>query len=105
MTLNIFYNIFCIVKILHIHLRYNKNKYMISKNNEGGHINLFDRAEKIYVRFKLSENKDTWERWASKTKKNWVKTHQALTLEEVVTFQEEIVNDNFKNFFNIIMKK
>jgi ribosomal protein S10 len=78
---------------------------MNSKNNEGGPINLFNREEKIYVRFKLSENKDKWERWVSKTKKDWVKTHQALTLEEVVRFQEEIVNDNFKKFFKFIAKK
>jgi hypothetical protein len=78
---------------------------MNNKNNEGGPINLFDREEKIYVRFKLSENKDKWERWISKTKKDWVKTHQALTLEDVLKFQEDVVNDNFRNLFNIIMKK
>ena len=78
---------------------------MVSKKNENNPINLFDRVEKIYVKFKLSENKDKWERWVSKTKKDWIKTHQALTLEDVLKFQEDVVNDNFRNLFNIIMKK
>ena len=86
-------------------MRYNKNKYMVSKNNEGGHINLFDREEKIYVRFKLSENKDKWQRWMSKTKKEWTMTHEALTLKEVVEFQEKVVNNNYLRFVNMLRKR
>lgn len=78
---------------------------MVNKKHENNPINLFDRVEKIYVRFKLSENKDKWERWVSKTKKDWTMTHEALTLKEVLQFQEEVINDNFRNFFNMITKK
>ena len=78
---------------------------MVSKNNEGGHINLFDREEKIYVRFKLSENKDKWQRWMSKTKKEWTMTHEALTLKEVVEFQEKVVNNNYLRFISMFRKK
>ncbi len=78
---------------------------MVNKKNENNPINLFDRVEKIYVRFKLSENKDKWERWVSKTKKDWTMTHEALTLKEVLQFQEQVINDNFRNFFNMIIKK
>lgn len=78
---------------------------MVNNKKENGPINLFDRVEKIYVRFKLSENKDKWERWVSKTKKEWMKTHESLTLKEVLQFQEEVINDNFRKFFNMITKK
>lgn len=78
---------------------------MVNKKHENNPINLFDRVEKIYVRFKLSENKDKWERWVSKTKKDWTMTHEALTLKEVLQFQEQVINDNFRNFFNMIIKK
>lgn len=78
---------------------------MVNNKKENNPINLFDRVEKIYVRFKLSENKDKWERWVSKTKKDWTMTHEALTLKEVLQFQEQVINDNFRNFFNMITKK
>ena len=78
---------------------------MVNNKKENNPINLFDRVEKIYVRFKLSENKDKWERWVSKTKKDWVMTHEALTLKEVVQFQEQVINDNFRKFFDMITKK
>lgn len=78
---------------------------MVNKKNEIEPINLFDRVEKIYVRFKLSENKDKWQRWVSKTKKDWVMTHEALTLKEVMEYQEQVININFRKFFNMITKK
>ena len=68
-------------------------------------IPLFDREEKIYVRFKLSENKDKWQRWMSKTKKEWTMTHEALTLKEVVEFQEKVVNNNYLRFVNMLRKR
>jgi len=67
------------------------------------HINLFDRKNGLFI--KLKPGKTGWERFESKTKKEWVKTHQSLTLKEALRFKEDVINNNFLNLFKIITKK
>jgi hypothetical protein len=68
-------------------------------------IRMFDRVNKLYVKIKLSQDKKHWERWISKTKRKWEMTHSSLSLPDVLKFQEEVVRNNYKNFYNLIFKK
>jgi hypothetical protein len=82
-----------------------KQNSMGNKNSKNEPVNLFDRSEKVFVKFQLSENKDKWQRWMSKTKKKWVLTHESLSLEEVMCFQERLISTNYDNLFKIITGK
>lgn len=66
-------------------------------------INLFDRKSKTYVRLKPSES--GWERFISKTKKTWKKTHAGLTFEQAIKYQQQVIDNNFLNLFHLITKK
>jgi hypothetical protein len=67
------------------------------------HIDMFDHTTKLYVRIKKSN--EGWDRMVSKTKKVWKLTHKALSMDEVLRFKEEIVNNNFRNLYGVISKK
>lgn len=73
--------------------------------SNGDPISMFDRVNKLYVRIKLSEDKKYWERSISKNKRKWVMTHTSLSLPDVLKFQEDVVRNNYKNFYSLILKK
>lgn len=66
-------------------------------------INMFDHTNKLYVRIKKSAR--GWERWVSKSKRNWTLTHKALSMDDALKFQEDIINNNYRNLFGLIAKK
>jgi len=78
---------------------------MEKKNSKGEPIRLFDRENKLYVRIKLNDTTKMWERWISKTKNNWEMTHNSMSLADVIKFQEEIVQNNYRNFYKMLFKK
>ena len=65
-------------------------------------INLFDHTNNVFVRIRKSDDTIHWERVISKNKKSWVITHKCLSLEDALKFKEEVINNNFKNLFNLI---
>lgn len=78
---------------------------MNKENSKSEPIKLFDRQKKLYVRIKLNEVTNQWERWISKTKNKWEMTHSSLSLADVMRFQEEIVSNNYRNFYKMFFKK
>lgn len=66
-------------------------------------INMFDHTNNLYVR--ITRTARGWERWVSKTKRNWKLTHKALSMDDALRFKEEVINSNYRNFFNLIAKK
>lgn len=72
---------------------------------EADSINLVDKSENIYVRIKLSNNRKHWERWVSKDKRKWLLSEKMGTLEDVLKSQQELINRNYKNFFDVVTKK
>jgi hypothetical protein len=78
---------------------------MEKKNSKGEPIRLFDRENKLYVRIKLNDTTKMWERWISKTKNKWEMTHNSMSLADVIKFQEEIVQNNYRNFYKMLFKK
>jgi hypothetical protein len=72
---------------------------------EADSINLVDKSKKVFVKIKLSENRKYWERWTSTNKKNWELTGKINSLEEVLKSQQELIDNNYKNLFDVISKK
>jgi hypothetical protein len=72
---------------------------------EADSINLVDKSKKVFVKIKLSENRKYWERWTSTNKKNWELSDRIETLEEVLKSQQELIDNNYKNLFDVIVKK
>lgn len=68
-------------------------------------VSLFDRIKNLYVRVQLSDNKKYYERWVSRTKRKWVLDKTRMTLDDVMKSQQDIVNNNYRNLFNIVTKK
>lgn len=66
-------------------------------------IKMFDHLNKQYVEIRFTEN--GWERWVSKNKERWQKTAVCKTLDLALRYKEEIINNNFRNFFNIVSNK
>ena len=72
---------------------------------EADSINLVDKSKKVFVKIKLSENRKYWERWTSTNKKNWELTGKINSLEEFLKSQQELIDNNYKNLFDVISKK
>ena len=72
---------------------------------EADSINLVDKSKKVFVKIKLSENRKYWERWTSTNKKNWELSGKIDSLEEVLKSQQELIDNNYKNLFDVISKK
>ena len=78
---------------------------MDKEKSKGEPIKMFDREKKLYVRIKFNEVTKQWERWISKTKNKWEMTHTSLSLSEIIKFQEEIVSNNYRNFYKMFFRK
>jgi hypothetical protein len=72
---------------------------------EADSINLVDKSKKVFVKIKLSENRKYWERWTSTNKKNWELSGEINSLEGVLKSQQELIDNNYKNLFDVISKK
>jgi hypothetical protein len=72
---------------------------------EADSINLVDKSKKVFVKIKLSENRKYWERWTSTNKKNWELSGKIDSLEGVLKSQQELIDNNYKNLFDVISKK
>lgn len=72
---------------------------------EADSINLIDKSKKMFVRIKLSEDRKCWERWTSTDKKHWELSGKMKSLEDVLKSQQDLIDRNYKNLFDVITKK
>lgn len=79
-----------------------KNKRMVEPEKRKA---LFDHSKQVFVRIKLDDAKKYWEVWTSKTKKNWEISKSKLSLDDAMMYQDEIINNNYKNLFEIVTVK
>jgi hypothetical protein len=69
-------------------------------------VNLTDKLTRKHIRLVLSKDgKGMWERWESKDKKKWIKTHESLSIDNVMTEKEAVKSRNYLNLFNLIFPK
>jgi hypothetical protein len=72
---------------------------------EGDSINLVDMSKKVFVKIKMSKDSKYWEKWTSTNKLDWELSDRIETLEEVLKSQQELIDNNYKNLFDVISKK
>jgi hypothetical protein len=72
---------------------------------EADSINLIDKSRKMFVKIKLSDNRKYWERWTSTDKNHWDLSGKMKSLEDVLKSQQELIDGNYKNLFDVITKK
>ena len=77
----------------------------ISRTKKADVLNIFDRAKNVRIKIVLSESRRFWEKWISKPDGKWEYIGKVKTLDEVIQSQQEIIDNNYKNLFNIITKK
>jgi hypothetical protein len=69
-------------------------------------VNLTDKLNRKHIRLVLSnDGKGVWERWESKDKEKWVKTHESLSIDSVIKEQETVKSRNYLNLFKLIFSK
>lgn len=73
--------------------------------NKADNINLVDKSKKVFVRIQLSDNRKYWEKWISKNKKDWELSAKLKSLEEVLKSQQDVIDSNYNNLFNFLIKK
>ena len=66
---------------------------------------LFDHSKKVFIRIKLNDTKRHWEVWLSKNKRKWELEKSKLSLDDAIKYQQEIIDNNYKNLFNIVTSK
>jgi len=72
---------------------------------EADSINLIDKTKNMFVKIKLSDNRKYWERWVSHNKRKWELQDKMKSLEDVLKTQQQLIDENYKNLFNVITKK
>jgi hypothetical protein len=65
-------------------------------------VHLTDKSTRNHIKLVFKDG--AWERWESKDKINWIKTHDSLSFDYVMRTQEEIKNKNYLNLFKIIFR-
>jgi len=76
-----------------------------SRKNKADMINLIDKSKKMYVKIKLSDNRKYWERWVSFNKRKWEMDSKLKTLEEVLKSQQDIIDNNYRSFYDLVTTK
>jgi hypothetical protein len=66
-------------------------------------LRMFDHSTKLYVRVQLSENKEYYEKWVSKNGRDWKLDDTMDSLDEVMSIQQELIDNNYKNLLNKIL--
>jgi hypothetical protein len=63
---------------------------------------MFDHSTKLYCKILLSDNKKYYEKYVSRDKKNWELISKLKSFDEVLSTQQELIDNNYKNLFKKI---
>ena len=66
---------------------------------------LTDKSKNVDVKIKKSTDGKYWERLVSKNGIDWVVDKRLDSLDDVLQSQQEIINNNYRNLFNLIRRK
>jgi hypothetical protein len=75
---------------------------MIKKLSKDQTLRMFDHSTKLYCKIQLSENKKYYEKYVSRDKKNWELISKLKSFDEVLTTQQELIDNNYMNLFRKI---
>jgi hypothetical protein len=65
-------------------------------------LKMVDHKNKLRVRIQLSDNRKYWEKWVSKNNGKWEFLNKVSTLDGVLKSQQEIIDNNYKNLFEMV---
>jgi len=83
-----------------------KSKCTIMKiSSSADTLKMVDHKNKLKVRIQLSENRKYWEKWVSKNNGKWEFLNKVSTLDGVLKSQQEIIDNNYNNLFDMVMSK
>jgi hypothetical protein len=66
-------------------------------------LRMFDHSSKLYIRVKLSVNNKYYEKWVSSDNKNWELVDKLESFDQVMSTQQELIDNNYKNLFRKIL--
>jgi hypothetical protein len=66
---------------------------------------LMDKSKNMNVKIRKSSDGKYWERWVSTNGTEWNLDRKLSSLEEVLKSQQEIIDNNYRNLFDIIKRK
>lgn len=69
---------------------------------DNGNRTLYDRTNKMYVKVQLSQDKSCYEKWVSKNKRKWTLSQTYSSIDEVMMAQQNLIDNNYRNLFNVI---
>lgn len=76
---------------------------MNQKLSKGETLRMFDHSSKLYIRVQLSVNKKYYEKWVSSDNKNWELVDKLKSFDQVMSTQQELIDNNYKNLFRKIL--
>lgn len=83
----------------------NKHHTMATTLSGGETLRMFDHSTKLYIRVCLSDNKKYYEKWVSNNKKDWRLVDKLKSFDEVMSIQQNLIDNNYMNLFNKISNK
>jgi hypothetical protein len=75
---------------------------MIKKLSKDQTLRMFDHSTKLYCKIQLSDNKKYYEKYVSRDKKNWELISKLKSFDDVLTTQQELIDNNYMNLFRKI---
>ena len=75
---------------------------MIKKLSKNQTLRMFDHSTKLYTKIQLGDNKKYYEKYVSRDKKNWELVSKLKSFDEVLTTQQELIDNNYMNLFRKI---
>ena len=78
------------------------NKFFMKVTSSADTLKMVDHKNKLRVRIQLSDNRKYWEKWISKNNGKWEFLNKVSTLDGVLKSQQEIIDNNYKNLFEMV---
>ena len=75
---------------------------MIKRLSKSQTLRMFDHSTKLYSKIQLSDNKKYYEKYVSRDKKNWELVSKLKSFDEVLSTQQELIDNNYMNLFKKI---
>jgi len=81
------------------------NIFFMKVSSSADTLKMVDHKNKLRVRIQLSDNRKYWEKWVSKNNGKWEFLNKVSTLDGVLKSQQEIIDNNYNNLFEMVMSK
>ena len=81
---------------------FESNEFFMKVSSSADTLKMVDHKNKLKVRIQLSDNRKYWEKWVSRNNGKWEFLNKVSTLDGVLKSQQEIIDNNYKNLFEMV---